>query len=281
MSFLHRVELSVQENRSLLCVGLDPDVERLPEHLPKNIVGVKEFLGRVIPATSRHAVAYKPNLAFYASLGSRGIGLLKRVIRFTKETHPVILDAKFGDIGNTARHYARFAFDILGADAVTLSPYMGSDSLAPFLEREDGFSFILGITSNPGAEDIQKRTLVNGSRVFERFASTLEKQFPGTNWGWVAGATQVEEMAALREASPSRWFLIPGIGEQGGALREAIDASRSPEGKPLAVVNVSRSILYASRGRDFAEAAGLAAEKLVEEIRRVSSPGVPRGFRGP
>lgn len=267
MPFLRRLVGSIEKNRSLLCAGLDPDPEKLPGHLSRTVEGVEEFLNHIIKAVAPHAVAYKPNLAFFGSLGTDGLELLKRVIRTAKEYHPVILDAKFGDIGNTAVRYASYTYDTLGADAVTINPYLGSDSISPFLERKEGFAFVLGITSNPGAADIQKQILSGGNRLFENLAAQLDSQFPGENWGWVAGATQVEEMSALRAACPHRWFLIPGVGEQGGAVREAVEASQSPQGEPLAIINVSRAVLYASHGKNYAEAAARAAQQLVQEMR--------------
>ena len=268
MTFLARLKSSIDKNQSYLCVGLDPDPEKLPSHLPRSIEGVEEFLKQIIESTAPYAVTYKPNLAFYASLGIPGLEMLKRIISAAREHHPVILDAKFGDIGNTARHYARYTYDIMGADAVTLNPYLGSDSLTPFLEREEGFAFMLGITSNPGASEIQKKRLSGGDRLFESLATLLDDLFIVSNWGWVVGATQVEEMSALRAACPGRWFLIPGVGEQGGAVKEALEASKSPVGKSLAVINASRSILYASQGKDFADSAAHAAERLVSEMRK-------------
>ncbi len=270
MTFLTRLKSSIDKNQSYLCVGLDPDPEKLPSHLPRSIEGVEEFLIQIIESTAPYAVTYKPNLAFYGSLGISGLEMLKRIIRTAGEHHPVILDAKFGDIGNTARHYARFTYEVMGADAVTLNPYLGSDSLSPFLAWEEGFAFILGITSNPGAAEIQKKLLPDGNRLFESLATLLDDLFIQSNWGWVAGATQVEEMSALRAACPGRWFLIPGIGEQGGAVKEALEASKSPEGKPLAIINASRSILYASQGKDFAQAAAQAAQRLVSEMRKAA-----------
>jgi orotidine-5'-phosphate decarboxylase len=192
---------------------------------------------------------------------------LQDVIGKASAIHPVILDAKFGDIGNTAEHFARMAFDWLKADAVTLNPYLGMDSLAPFLKRQEAYAFILGVTSNPGAADIQQRPMPEGRRVFEELAALLEGRFPEPNWGWVAGATQLEPMEALRAASPKRWFLIPGVGAQGGELGKALQASRSPEGTTLALVNASRSILYASPGADYQTAAAQAAEAMVKEMR--------------
>lgn len=273
MKFVPRVLQSFRNNRSLLCVGLDPDRDRLPEGISNDCQGIRRFLLEVIDATAPHAVVYKPNLAFFGSMGIDGLKLLREVVESASKHHAVILDAKSGDIGNTARHYARMAFEGFGADAVTVNPYLGIDSLAPFLESEEGFTFILGITSNPGSRDIQKQEIKEGKLLFEHLAETLEAGFPGQNWGWVAGATQVGELAQLRRLSPERWFLVPGVGEQGGALSEALEASKTPQGLYHALVNASRSILYASRGTDFAAKSALAAQSLVEQMRQCPSFG--------
>lgn len=268
MAFLERLQRRVAEGRTHLCVGLDPDLDRLPEPLPKTAEGVRQFLEGIIESTCALACVYKPNLAFYGALGTEGMAVLERTIRFAGERCPVILDGKFGDIGNTAKAYARMAFEKFGADAVTLNPYMGSDSLAPFVEREDGFAFVLGVTSNPSSSEIQKRVTGGGRPLFEAVAEELENHFPSENWGWVAGATQAHEMKRLRAKSPERWFLIPGVGAQGGGVEESMENSVSRSGARLAVINASRSILYASAGPDYREAAQKAAEELVTQMRK-------------
>jgi orotidine-5'-phosphate decarboxylase len=269
MPFIEKIEKMVMDLESHLCIGLDPDLDHFPASIPKTPAGVEQFLREIVEATMPFACVYKPNFAFFGSLGEEGIAVLHRIMQLVQKDRPVILDAKFGDIGNTARHYARLAFDVLGTDAVTLNPYLGLDSLAPFLERKESFSFILGITSNPGSEEIQKRRLADGKRVFEELAERLEENFPQPNWGWVVGATQIKGMQSLRTICPNRWFLIPGVGAQAGELGRSLAASRSPAGTPLALVNASRSILYASHGSDYQEAAGKAAESTVKEMRRV------------
>lgn len=265
--FLSLLEEGIEDRNTHLCVGLDPEVESLPEGIPRDPEGVFRFLSEIIETTWDLTCAYKPNLAFFGSLGAEGLNVLGRLIEKCRGKRALILDAKFGDIGNTARHYARMAFDTLGADAVTVNPYLGIDSLGPFLSREDRFTFVLGITSNPGSSDIQKLRLHGGARVFENFAIRLEKTFPGACWGWVAGATQIEEMRVLRAASAERWLLIPGVGTQGGELAGALRLSRDPSGVSKAVINASRSILYASRGADYAESAHREALRMVEETR--------------
>jgi len=267
LSFLDQVEKLRSERGTSLCVGLDPDLDRLPEHVPRSPEGVYRFLAEIIEATGDLACAYKPNLAFYGALGIEGFSILGRVIRLAKEEAPVILDGKFGDIGNTARSYAEMAFDTLLSDAVTLSPYLGADSIVPFIDRRDAFAFILGITSNDGSADVQQKKLDDGNLLFESLAQRFEERFPQENWGWVAGATKLGELEALREKSPDRLLLIPGVGAQGGDLAGAITASLSSSGKPMALINASRSILYASSGRDYKETSRDAAMALVREMR--------------
>lgn len=269
MSFLENIERQIQSKRSFLCVGLDPDPAKFPEGIAKDAEGTLEFLTGIAEATSDLAVVYKPNWAFFAALGLEGHRILIELITRIRPFAPVILDAKVGDIGNTAIAYARFVFEEMKADAVTLNPYMGGDSIAPFLEYEDRFSFVLGITSNPTATQVEKLTTTEGVRVFEKLASTFEEIFPQPNWGWVAGATQIGEMKGLRDRSPDRWLLIPGVGAQGGSLQESLEASRDSSGKIRGLVNASRSILYASSGEDYREAARVGALEMVEEMRKI------------
>lgn len=269
MSFLERIANQVQTKRSFLCVGLDPEVSKLPEGVSKDAEGVYEFLSAIVRATEDLAVVYKPNWAFFASLGVPGHQVLIRLTEEIQPKTPVILDAKVGDIGNTAKAYARFVFEEMGAEAVTLNPYMGGDSIAPFLEYPDRFSFILGITSNSTASQVEKLDTQAGGKVFECLATTFEEIFPQPNWGWVAGATQVEEMRDLRRRSPDRWLLIPGVGAQGGSLEESLDAARDSDGTIRGLVNASRSILYASSGREYPDAARKAAEEMVTAMGKV------------
>jgi orotidine-5'-phosphate decarboxylase len=272
MNFQDKLSHSIQKNQSYLCVGLDPDLSRMPQGITPTPVGVREFLFQIVKATTPFAVVYKPNLAFFLAMGLEGLRLLGELVDYCQERHPVILDAKFGDIGNTARKYAEFAFQILKADALTVNPYLGSDSLSPFLEDPKGYTFILGITSNPGAADLQKQILANQKVLFTHVGQLLESKFPSENWGWVAGATQVDEIRALRSVSQNRWLLIPGVGEQKGDLAAALNATRDATGKICGIINVSRSVLYASSGKDFAERAAGVCCQLVEKMRRVEAP---------
>ncbi len=270
MSFLEKIQNQVDSKGSFLCVGLDPDLARLPDGISKDAKGVLEFLSGIVEATGEFAAVYKPNWAFFAALGIDGHRVLLELIEKTRAEAPVILDAKVGDIGNTAKAYAKFAFEQMDADAVTLAPYMGGDSIAPFLEYKDRFSFVLGITSNPTASQVEKIQTSGGGAVFEELASTFEQEFAQPNWGWVAGATQIGEMKALRDRSPNRWLLIPGVGAQGGSLEESLEASRDSQGRIRGLVNASRSILYASNGGDYAEAAGRAAKEMAEQMRSIN-----------
>ena len=205
----------------------------LPGAVPKTSEGVFEFLEGIVEATSDLACVYKPNLGFYGAMGVDGVPLLERVIGMARERRPVILDGKFGDIGNTARAYAKMAFDTLGADAVTLNPYMGGDAVAPFLETEERFAFILGITSNPSASEIEKQVLRVGGPLYEKVAETFEARFPQPNWGWVAGSTQVEEMRALTVEIARALVLNPGSGSSGGGRRR-VPERREIERRPIA-----------------------------------------------
>jgi len=269
MSFVEKIRKQTEIKRSHLCVGLDPDLGKLPEGISRDASGVLEFLSSIVEATEDLAVVYKPNWAFFAALGIEGHRILIELIAKARESAPVIFDAKVGDIGNTAKAYAKWAFERMGADAVTLNPYMGGDSVAPFLEYEDRFSFVLAITSNPTASEIEKIETAEGPKIFERLAATFEGKYTQSNWGWVAGATQIEEMKDLRKWSPDRWLLIPGVGAQGGSLEESLESSRDSSGRIRGLINASRSILYASSGSDYAEAARKAAEEIVQGMRSV------------
>lgn len=271
MNFLNRLEQSIVARTSYLCVGLDPDTDQFPVSISRDVQGAEQYLRTIVDATRDYACVYKPNLAFFGALGLPGFPLLRDIIAYAQQTHPVILDGKFGDIGNTAKHYASLAFDSFGADAVTVNPYLGTDSLEPFFEREDRFAFLLGVTSNPGAADIQKQAVRGGGRIFENLSTLLESKFPQPNWGWVAGATQIADARDLRKRSPERWFLIPGVGAQGGDMGQALAVSQIPSGEVRCVINASRSILYASNEGDYAEAAREAARSTVESMRSALS----------
>lgn len=273
MTFLEKLRAAQQRNRSYLCVGLDIVVANNP--LPMQVYDepMLPFAREIIDATKDLVCAYKPNLGFFLAEGAAGIVALERIVRYIPDDIPIILDGKFGDIGNTAEAYARGAFEQFLADAVTLAPYMGGDSVRPFLNYPGKGAFVLSRTSNVNAGEFQNLNVVGeeapgGEAMYERVArraSVWNAEGPGS-CGLVVGATAPEEMASIRQIAPELPFLIPGVGAQGGDLKFAVQHGRTNTGLGP-VINASRSILYASRRVDFAEAARAAALTMVEEMR--------------
>ena len=267
-SFSARLGAVVDEVGAPVCVGLDPDPDLLPPLLSRGgrsqAEAVVEFCTAITDSTRSVAAAYKPNLAFFEALGPEGWDALDRVCQAVRATgRLLILDGKRGDIGNTGRRYATSQFDRLGGDAATVAPYMGSDSIRPFLEHPGRCAFVLVATSNPGAADLQR--LYSGgmavSDVAAHLAVATAADAPGEA-GFVVGATRPEILAGLRETYPTVPFLVPGVGAQGGSAAETMSANA---GGPI-LVNASRSILYASSGTDYAQAAADAAERLAESL---------------
>lgn len=271
MNFTEKLINAARQNNSWLCVGLDPD----PELMPRG-VGVFHFNQAIIDATADLVCAYKLNFAFYEALGDRGMKILKLTAKHIPDDIPVIGDAKRGDIGNTARAYARSIFDNLGFDATTVNPYLGFDSLKPFIEYQDKGIFILCRTSNAGALDFQALRCESeaGSRpLFEVVAEKAGEWNTHGNIGLVVGATYPEELRLIRESHPDMLLLIPGVGAQGGDLELTVRYGADARGE-RAIINSSRQIIYASRGKDFARAARLAATSLRDQINyhRVTPP---------
>lgn len=267
MNFIEKLTGATRKNKSLLCIGLDPDPELMPDS-----VGVLEFNQAIIDATSDLVCAYKPNLAFYEALGTEGLDALKGTVDYITGTGkiPVIADAKRGDIGNTAKAYARAIFSHFNFDATTVNPYLGFDSIEPFLHYHDKGVFILCRTSNPGAADFQSlRCQVEGGHrpLFEVVALRASQWNTYGNIGLVVGATYPEELRLIRQSHPALPLLIPGIGAQGGDLALTIRYGVDARGEK-AIINSSRQILYASRGKDFAAAARQAALTLRDEINQ-------------
>jgi orotidine-5'-phosphate decarboxylase len=268
--FIEKLNACAKKNRSMLCVGLDPALERLPAGIPRSAKGVLEFNLAIIEATQKHVCAYKPNAAFYESLGAAGHRVLKATIDAVPEHIPVILDAKRGDIGNTARQYAISAFEKYGADAVTLSPYLGGDSLEPFLQYSDRGIIILCRTSNPGGADFQNLTLKNGKPLYMEVARRCKEW--NKKWGNVAvvvGATAPKELARVRKVIGDQMpVLLPGIGAQGGDAEAALKAGLGSTPASV-VVNASRGVIFASDKSDYAQAAARAADLLRKSLNRI------------
>lgn len=273
MSAVRELRNIQTKNESMICLGLDLDPRRMPQEYTRSIKGFFDFAQRIINATSDLVCAYKPNLAFYESLGADGISLLKLIVDRIPDEIPVILDAKRGDIGNTAAHYATALYDRWGASWVTLNPYMGYDSLRPFLEHKDKGVFILCLTSNPGSRDFQMAN-VDGKPLFRLVAEKVAYWNKDNNCGLVVGATQPEHLREIRIVAQDMPLLIPGVGAQGGSLETAA-LSGTDNFRKLAIINVSRSVLYASKGEDFAQQARLELKKLRDAVNNLR-PGAAK-----
>jgi orotidine-5'-phosphate decarboxylase len=249
---------------SYLCVGLDTEKEKLPRHLLSHADPIFEFNRQIIDATKEHCVAYKINTAFYEALGLRGWEAMERTVNYIPRTHFTIADAKRGDIGNTSSQYARAFFETLGFDAITVAPYMGEDSVRPFLEYKDKWTILLGLTSNPGAKDFELQPAGEG-RLYEKVLTTAARWGTPDNLMYVVGATRAPEFTRIRELTPDHFYLVPGVGAQGGSL-EAISKQAMNKDVGL-LINASRAVIFASAGEDFAEAAASAASRLRGEMR--------------
>jgi orotidine-5'-phosphate decarboxylase len=258
MKFTDKLLNASRKNKSWLCIGLDPDPEVMPE------VDVLQFNKAIIEATSDLVCAYKPNLAFYEALGTEGLAILENTVKYIPGEIPVIGDAKRGDIGNTAKAYAKALFSVLGFDAATVNPYLGFDSLEPFINYQDKGVFILCRTSNKGAADFQN-LYTDGIPLYEAVAQKAQEWNIHGNIGLVVGATYPEELKKVRSICLEMPLLIPGIGAQGGELALAVGYGADAHGEK-AIINVSRQILYASRGKDFAQAARNVAEQIRNQI---------------
>jgi orotidine-5'-phosphate decarboxylase len=266
MTFTQRLQEVQAKQNSLLCIGLDVDLDKVPQNLQFSSNPVLEFNRQIIEATQDLVCAYKPNLAFYEAVGERGFTTLKETVKLIPKSVLTIGDAKRGDIGNTAERYAKSLFDDFGFDSVTVNPYMGFDSVEPFLKNPTKGAFLLALTSNAGSKDFQ-RLKVSGKPLYEKVVRTAKKWNTNNNIGLVVGATHPRELKAIRKIVPDMPLLIPGIGKQGGDLKSAIRDGCDKNGQ-LAIINASRSIIYASSGNNFAEAARAEAKKMVEEMRK-------------
>jgi orotidine-5'-phosphate decarboxylase len=268
---------------SYLCVGLDTDASKLPGHLMNDANGLFLFNKAIIDATKDYCIAYKINTAFYEALGIKGWQLLERTVEYIPSTHLKIADAKRGDIGNTSSYYAKAFFETLEFDALTVAPYMGEDSLRPFLDYSDKWTIVLGLTSNPGARDFELQKLytsANSSVELKELAldiGTHSEQYlyemvlrKVSGWGntenlmFVVGATRSDEFLNIRNIIPNHFLLVPGVGAQGGSLKDISENAFTSDCGLL--VNVSRSIIYASKGEDFSEKAAMVAQQYQLEM---------------
>ncbi len=281
MSAIKKLKAIQEKNKSMICLGLDLDPKRMPSEFSSGPKAMFDFATRMIDATKDYVCAYKPNMAFYERFGAEGWSLLKLIVERIPEDIPVIIDGKRGDIGNTAMHYAKSLFNELGADYVTLSPYMGYDSMRPFLEHEDKGVFILCLTSNAGSKDFQQ-LLVDGKPLYEIVAEKVSYWNKDNNCGLVVGATHPDQLTQIRKIAGDMPLLIPGVGAQGGSLEAAVRNGTDNFRQP-AVINVSRSVLYASEKEDFAERAREELLKLngvVNTLRPVDTDDEPTIVEG-
>lgn len=259
----------IRTKRSFLCVGLDPDTEKMPAHLLEDEEDpIYEFNKQLIDATAPHCVAFKPNTAFYEAYGLSGISSLEKTIKYIKVNYPdhfLIADAKRGDIGNTSSMYARAFFHRLNADAITVAPYMGSDSVKPFLKFENKWAIVLGLTSNEGSMDFQQQKL-NGQELYLHVIETCANWGTKDNMMFVVGATKAQMLSEIRKIIPEHFLLVPGVGAQGGSLKDVCAHGLNKDIGLL--VNSSRAIIYASNQADFASRAAEEAEKTAREMQQ-------------
>lgn len=267
-TFREKLDAIVAKHNSLLCVGLDSDVDKVPKHILSGEHPQTTFNTAIVDATAHLVCAFKPNMAFYESRGLPGMEAIKRTCDYIRQTYPdipIILDAKRADIGNTNDGYAKFVFDYLGVDAITLHPYLGREALAPFLSRKDKGCIILCRTSNSGAREFQDLA-VEGKPLYQRVAENVSTTWnTNGNCALVVGATYPTELAIVRHIVGDMPILIPGIGAQGGDVEKTVKAGIDRSDKN-AIINVSRSIIFASSGEDFAEKAREEAQKLRDQI---------------
>lgn len=257
------------KKKSFLCIGLDVDNRKIPLHLQNDENGMFLFNKDIIDATASYCVAYKPNLAFYESMGIQGMIAFERTINYLKKFYPshfIIADAKRGDIGNTSTMYARTFFEEYDLDALTVAPYMGEDSVKPFLEYNGKWVILLALTSNKGSQDFQFLEDKNGIRLFEKVIRKSQEWANEDNMMYVVGATQGSMFEDIRKIAPNHFLLVPGVGAQGGSLQEV---SRYGMNKDCGLlINSSRGIIYASNGTDFAEAAAKKAQELQQQMAK-------------
>lgn len=260
---------NIKKKQSFLCVGLDTDLKKIPEYLLEEEDPIYAFNKAIIDATAPYCVAYKPNTAFYESVGIKGIWALEKTVEYIRTKYPdqfIILDAKRGDIGNTSEMYAKSAFEHLKATAITVAPYMGEDSVSPFLNYPKKWVILLALTSNKGSQDFQLVEDSNGERLFEKVLKKSQEWGTDEQLMYVVGATQGSMFADIRKHAPNHFLLVPGVGAQGGSLEEVVKYGMNKECGLL--VNSSRSIIYADNTENFASAAAIEAKKTQSEMAK-------------
>ena len=257
----------IRQRKSFLCVGLDTDLKKIPQHLLSDPNPIFAFNKAIIDATAPYCVAYKPNTAFYECQGLKGWEALEQTVAYLRENYPdhlIIADAKRGDIGNTSKMYASTFFEQMNVDAVTVAPYMGKDSVTPYLDYEGKWVVLLDLTSNPGSQDFQTVEGIDGMPLWERVLRVSGQWAGSDKMMYVVGATRGKAFEDIRRVVPDSFLLVPGVGAQGGSLEEVCKYGMTPDCGLL--VNSSRGIIYASQGEDFAEAAAKAAQELQQQM---------------
>jgi orotidine-5'-phosphate decarboxylase len=260
----HELIYQIKKKKSFLCIGLDTDIRKIPTHLLELEDPIFEFNKLIIDATKDLCVAYKPNIAFYESRGIKGWESLQKTLAYIPNDIFTIADAKRGDIGNTSKMYARAFFENMNFDSVTVTPYMGSDSVTPFLEFEDKWAIVLALTSNEGSFDFQKIEDKNGKQLFKQVLENSKEWGTDKNMMYVVGATREEQLSEIRNIIPNHFLLVPGVGAQGGNLKDVAKYGLNTDCGLL--VNSSRGIIYAGNDVDFAEKARVVAQKLQQEM---------------
>lgn len=258
---------NIKQKRSFLCVGLDTDLKKIPQHLLKEEDPIFAFNKAIVDATAPYCVAYKPNLAFYECFGLKGWTAFEKTVTYIKRNHPnhfIIADAKRGDIGNTSAMYARSFFEEMDIDSLTVAPYMGEDSVTPFLHYEGKWVILLALTSNKGSHDFQLTEDANGERLFEKVLRTSQQWADDKQMMYVVGATQGKLFEDIRKIVPNHFLLVPGVGAQGGSLEEVCRYGMTKDCGLL--VNSSRGIIYADNTENFASAAGQKAHELQQQM---------------
>jgi orotidine-5'-phosphate decarboxylase len=254
----------IKDKKNYLCVGLDTDITKIPKHLLSDSNPVLSFNKAIIDATKDYCVSYKINTAFYEAMGAKGWEIMQETFDYIPSSHLKIADAKRGDIGNTSHQYAKAFFETMNADAVTIAPYMGEDSVRPFLEYEGKWAIVLGLTSNKGSEDFQQLNITSGQKLYEKVLEKVASWGTSENLMFVTGATKATEFENIRSIIPSHFLLVPGVGAQGGSLADVSKFGLNTDCGLL--VNASRAVIFASGNEDFAEAAGAVAKEYSVEM---------------